>query len=227
MSETKTIEQIKQDYQFTLSKISHEIRNPVTLINSYLQFIERAHPEAEDFEYWADIQDQMDFLKNLLDELSLYNNSWQLHQKPVHIFSYLEKLMQELNPTYQYLGIRLIYENHIPETDIVLSLDTIKIQQALLNLIRNASESVDKDGVIHIITEKEPGAFLILIRDNGCGIEPEYQSTIFDPFITYKENGTGLGLTIVKQIIQAHGGSIDFSSQPGVETTFILSFPYP
>lgn len=227
MSETRTIEQIKQDYQFTLSKISHEIRNPVTLINSYLQFIERAHPEAEAFEYWADIQDQMDFLKKLLDELSLYNNSWMLHKKPVHIFSFLEKFMKELTPTCQYLGIRLIYENLVTETDIILSLDTTKFQQALINLVRNAGESIHENGVIHIITKKEPGTFLILIRDNGCGIKPEYHSTIFDPFITHKENGTGLGLTIVKQIIQAHGGTIDFSSRPGEDTTFILSFPCP
>lgn len=225
MSETKTTDQLKQEYQFTLSKISHEIRNPVTLINSYLQFIENSHPEVEDFEYWVDIQDQMDFLKNLLDELSLYNNSWQLHKKPVNISSFMRKFIQELTPTYQYLGIHLIYENLIDETETCLLLDIIKFQQVLFNLIRNAGESIDKDGTIHINLKKEAGILLIRIQDNGCGIEPEYLPTLFDPFVTHKENGTGLGLAIVKQIIQAHNGSIKVLSCPGKGTTFTVSLP--
>lgn len=226
MPERKTPKQLKEEYQFTLSKISHEIRNPVTLINSYLQFIEKAHPEIGDFEYWEDILDQMDFLKNLLDELSLYNNSWILHRKPVRISSYLEKLIAELTPTYRYLGIRLIYENLIADTETTLSLDTTKFQQAFVNLIRNAGEAINEEGIIHIIAQKEGNALQILIQDNGCGIEPEYLPTLFDPFITHKENGTGLGLAIVKQIIQAHGGSIEILSYPNEGTTFTLSLPY-
>lgn len=222
MSEKRTTE---QEYQFALSKISHEIRNPVTLINSYLQFIEKSHPEVENFEYWADIQDQMDFLKNLLDDLSLYNNSWQLRRKPVRISSYLEKLIQELTPAYRYLDIRLTYENLIAAPEPLLSLDITKFQQALINLIRNAGEAIEEDGIIQIISQKGTDTLQILIRDNGCGINQKYLPSIFDPFVTHKENGTGLGLAIVKQIVQAHGGTIEIQSRPKDGTTFILSFP--
>ncbi|MCI8814033.1 MAG: two-component sensor histidine kinase, partial [Lachnospiraceae bacterium] len=104
MLEMRIAEQTKQEFQFTLSKVSHEIRNPVTLINSYLQLVEKAHPEVEQYEYWEDILDQMDFLKNLLNELSIYNNSGELHRESVPIVPYLKKLTEKLAPTYKYLG---------------------------------------------------------------------------------------------------------------------------
>lgn len=216
---------MKQEFQFMLSKISHEIRNPVTLINSYLQFIEKAHPEVEDYEYWDDILDQMDFLKKLLDELSLYNNSEKLHREPVHISSYLEKLTKELRPTCNYLGIRLTCDNSGLENDVLLSLDILKIQQVMLNLIRNAEEAIDQKGNIWISTGIEADTLCIRIQDDGCGIDPEYLPTLFEPFVTHKKFGTGMGLAIVQQIMQAHGGSVKVLSHPGEGSTFILSLP--
>lgn len=226
MLEPKMTNQTKQDFQFTLSKVSHEIRNPLTLINSYLQLVEKAHPEVEEYEYWDDILDQMDFLKKLLGELSIYNNSRELHKESVCIASYLEKLTQKLAPTYKYLGIDLNYENYLPDADATLYLDKIKFQQALLNLIRNAGESIAKNGAIHIILKKERNNLCIQIADNGCGIEPEHLSTLFDPFITHKKTGTGLGLAIVKQVVNAHGGRVELTSYPNEGTTFTLLFPY-
>lgn len=225
MPESKTIEQMKQEFQFMLSKVSHEVRNPVTLINSYLQFIEKAHPEVADYEYWDDVLDQMDFLKKLLDELSFYNNSEKLHREPVQIFPYLEKLTKEIAPACEYLGICLACDNSALEDDVWLSLDIFKIQQALLNLIRNAAESIDQKGNIRIRADKETDAFCIQIQDDGCGIEPEYLPTLFEPFVTHKKSGTGMGLAIVRQIVEAHGGSIKVSSCPNEGSAFTLYFP--
>lgn len=225
MLEMRIAEQTKQEFQFTLSKVSHEIRNPVTLINSYLQLVEKAHPEVEQYEYWEDILDQMDFLKNLLNELSIYNNSGELHRESVPIVPYLKKLTEKLAPTYKYLGIQLNYESYLFDSTTMLSLDKIKFQQALLNLIRNAGESISENGTIHIILKKERNNLCIQIEDNGCGIEPEYLPTLFDPFVTHKKTGTGLGLAIVNQVVQSHGGSIEVLSYPNEGTTFTLSFP--
>lgn len=225
MLEAKIAEQANRDFQFTLSKVSHEIRNPLTLINSYLQLVEKAHPEVEEYEYWEDILEQMDFLKNLLNELSSYNNAWKLHRESVPIAPYLKKLTEKLAPTYRYLGIRLIYENYLLDANVTLLLDKIKFQQALLNIIRNAGESIIENGTIHIVLKKEGDSLCIQIEDNGCGIEPEYLPTLFDPFVTHKATGTGLGLAIVKQVIQAHGGSVEVLSYPNEGTAFTLLFP--
>lgn len=226
MFENKAHVRSDQEFQFTLSKISHEIRNPVALINSYLQFIEKVHPEVEDYEYWEDILEQIDFLKKLLDELSMYNNPGKLHAEPVHVSSYLAKLVKELMPTCGYLGIELLFIDHTADSDIVLSLDTVKIQQALLNLIRNACESIDKDGTIQIILKEEGASLCIQVKDNGNGIEAEYLPTLFDPFVTHKKGGTGLGLAIVAQVVHAHNGNVEVLSYPNEGTTFTLSFPY-
>lgn len=225
MASPKSAEQIKQEFQFTLSKVSHEIRNPITLINSYLQLVEKAHPEVGDYEYWEDILDQMDFLKKLLDELSFYNNSWKLNKEPLCISSCLRKFVEEITPTCHYLGITLYYEDFTLGAGPVLSMDAVKLRQALLNLVRNATESLGKNGSIHIILTEGEDTLRIQVTDNGCGIRPEYLPTLFDPFVTHKKNGTGLGLAIVRQVMQAHGGTVEVLSCPGQGTTFTLSFP--
>ena len=102
-----------------------------------------------------------------------------------------------------------------------MMLDQIKIRQMLLNLLKNAWEAVPVPGGKKTVSAcpKNPG-ISINIQDIGCGISPEHQATIFQPFFTTKESGTGLGLPIVKQIAEAHNGSISLESSPDHGTIF-------
>ena len=75
MKTNTTAEQIREEFQFTLSKFSHEIRNPISLINSSLQMMANSHPDVTDYENWDDIMDNLDYVKELLNELSSYNNA--------------------------------------------------------------------------------------------------------------------------------------------------------
>lgn len=219
MKTNATAEQIKEEFQFTLSKFSHEIRNPVSLISSSLQMMADAHPNVTDYESWDDIMDNLDYIKELLNELSSYNNAGRISPKPTNIKTYLENIRSSVRPTMDYLNIHL-------ETDFspllpVLSIDRIKIRQALLNLLRNAQEAISQPGG-KIIMKAEPlkDGICISISDNGCGIPPDEKNNIFSPFVTLKENGTGLGLAVTKQIIEAHNGHIETDSQPGHGSTF-------
>ena len=74
MNTQKSIEELEESYQFRISQISHEIRNPVTLINSYLQLLAKNHPEVTGFQYWDHVVSNMDFLIELLNEISTYNH---------------------------------------------------------------------------------------------------------------------------------------------------------
>lgn len=214
-----TAQQIKEEFQFTLSKFSHEIRNPVSLINSELQIMANTHPDVVTYENWNDIMDNLDYIKELLNELSNYNNAGSISPKDTDIKSYLENILSSVRPTLDYLNI--ILESDFSTSLPIISIDRIKIRQALLNLLRNAQESISHtNGKIRITAIPCKKGVCISISDNGCGIAPEKTDEIFNPFVTFKSNGTGLGLAVTRQIIEAHNGHIEIESQPGHGSTF-------
>lgn len=86
-------EELQAQQQFTLSHMSHEIRNPVTLINSFLQLLESHHPELKEDKYWGKIMENMDFLKTLLNEISSFNNSGKLNLQELDLSELLENLV--------------------------------------------------------------------------------------------------------------------------------------
>ena len=219
MCNDNTVDQLKNEFHYTLSKFSHEIRNPITLINSGLQMIASAHPEVQEYKHWDDIMDNLDYVKDLLDELSAFNNANRITPKSTDTCSYLKTILSSVKPTLDYLDITLVTD--IPDSLPVMMLDQIKIRQMLLNLLKNAWEAVPvPGGKITVSVCPQNSGISINIQDNGCGISPEQQETIFQPFFTTKESGTGLGLPIVKQIAEAHNGSISLESSPDHGTIF-------
>ena len=220
----KLITALRDDYHMALSQISHEIRNPISLINSELQMIEETHPEVASYRYWNDIMDNLEYTKILLNNLSEYNNADRLMPRKTDFHRYLSSLISSIRPTCEYLGIAL--DVQIPDTLPAIFIDQVKLKQALLNLLRNASEAVSLPGgkiSFHVVLQE--GYIHISIKDNGCGIAGNQLDQIFQPFVTFKENGTGLGLAITRQIIQAHGGSIQVESTPGQGSEFHILLP--
>lgn len=211
MKADTTAEQLKKEFQFTLSRFSHEIRNPIALISSELQLVADSHPELAGSDGWEDIMDNLDYVTELLNELSSYNNASRISLTDTDMKAYLEQVLSTVRPTLNYLGITL-------ETDLscalpVLPIDRVKLRQALLNLLRNAQESISHPGGrIRFCASPYQNGICICIQDNGCGISREQLANIFTPFVTFKPAGTGLGLAVTKQIIEAHKGHIEVES---------------
>jgi nitrogen fixation/metabolism regulation signal transduction histidine kinase len=114
-----------------------------------------------------------------------------------------------------------------PPKELLVPADEKLISQVLINLVKNAAEALDKQerGEIELIgRENQAGQVEILVRDNGPGIPPELMDEIFVPFFTTRENGSGIGLSLSRQIMRLHGGSLKASSVPGKETIFVLCF---
>lgn len=111
------------------------------------------------------------------------------------------------------------------EKDAWVSADAAQLTQALLNLTVNAVQAMPDGGELSIETSVEPGLIAITVRDSGAGISPELQEKVFEPLFTTKSRGTGLGLSVVRQAIEAHGGVVLLSSSPGEGTTFRLELP--
>ena len=227
MQETNKYKQQKQEFHFTLSKFSHEIRNPLALISSELQMMAGSHPEVRDFSEWNDILDNIDHIRCLLDELSGYQNAERLYPTETEFILCLDIILNSFRPTLNYLGITL--KTCIPCSHPPLNLDRTKIRQAFLNLLRNAQESIQNPhtGVIQVTASAVPGGFSVSIRDNGCGMTASQMEKIFCPFVTYKPGGTGLGLAVTRQIIEAHHGTLTVTSTPGKGSCFTVFLPEP
>lgn len=216
----------------TTSIFVHELRNPLSLLKGTLQYIETKHPEAKDYKYWNQLQDLVNDMERLMVDASLLNN-----------YNYLSKESKDLIAFIGSIKNSFMPQAHTKQIDLALmitpgcepyfetySCDSIKLKQALSNLIKNAFEATSPGKFIHIILsylpeeEPTPPKLSIEIQNNGFVIPEDELDDIFTPFVTYKKSGTGVGLAIVKRIIDLHYGSIDVASNEDT-TSFTILLP--
>ena len=163
-------------------------------------------------------------VKELLKELSDFSHAQTVTLVPVNPAEFLTTVLSCQKNTLDYLGIRL--EIHVEHTSSPVFLDRIKMRQVIFNLIKNSCEAIDQPGgkIIVNLTPADSG-ICICIKDNGCGMTHKQTENIFHPFITYKPEGTGLGLAVTAEIISAHHGQIRVSSTPGQGSAFYIYLP--
>ncbi len=219
----KIIEQLLQNHQTIVSLISHEIRNPLTLISSSLQLMEQTHPEVRDFSNWDQTMQDLDFLCQLLSELSAYNNGSTLRYQ---VFS-LQELLRSVAVSFAISleNASVSFRSSIDPAIKDYAGDQIKLREVLLNLLKNARESQADEIVLSASSGCDTSGIQISIRDNGCGIEQDQLDQIFQAFHTTKQEGTGLGLSLSKRIIEAHHGTLTVTSAPGEGSTFTVFLP--
>lgn len=217
------VDYINNDNTMTMRKITHEVNNVITLINSSLQIIEFSHPEVKSFKYWDSTMNDLKHLIKLVSEISLFNNSNYLSPVETNIADMFKNIISSFNSLNTNISITLNQLNDIP---IIIS-DSTKLNQVFINLIKNAFEALENtpSPYIHISLEYANEYISILIEDNGCGMTPEQLDNIFNPMVSYKTTGTGLGLAISKKIVEAHNGSITVTSKPNCGTAFTIKIP--
>lgn len=213
-----------REYELLLSSISHEIRNPVTLINSYLQLMGTLHPEVKSFQQWEPIQSEMEYLKQLLARISAYHNCARLHPEATDMNQWMGGYADSAKVMVKSLTDAVFFYQPCGVLPII-SVDRSGLRQVLDNLIRNSGEAVSGSGSITLSAVLQESRFCIQIKDTGPGIPNEYMDTLFDPFTTHKSGGSGLGLAIAKRITEAHGGTLTVISSPGCGAEFTVSLP--
>ena len=206
-----------------LSKMFHEIKNPLTLINSSLQLIQDEHPEVTTFRFWNQTMEDIKNLRNLLDELSSFQKGNVLNMTKINLFDFTEDLLESTAGFLLETGTPLTLESTIDDLDFYA--DDVKLRQAIINLLKNAAESSASGSPIILRMTADTQWLYISVADKGCGISKEYLEKIFEPFHTTKSYGTGLGLPIVKKIIESHNGKLTLKSKEGAGTTFLISLP--
>ena len=163
-------------------------------------------------------EDYLNIFHEIKNSITLISSSLQLVEKKhpeVSDFAYWAETMSEIT------SLRNMVTENLPEIDI----DPQLLKQALINLLKNAYEAMDKSGTVIIRVSSENDVVLIAVTDYGGGLDPAFADSIFEPFITSKNGGSGLGLVITKQIVESHHGTIHCDSRPGDGCTFTLTLP--
>ncbi len=211
--------------------LAHEIKNPLGGLRGAAQLLERMLPDPALMEYTQIIIEQADRLRGVVDRLLGPQRPGEKKWENLHLI--LEKVRQlgELEA-----GANLVFErDYAPSLPNIL-MDTDQIEQALLNIVSNAAQILTNQthGVITLRTRTVHQANIhgqrhklvasIEIIDNGPGIPPELQDTLFYPMVSGREGGTGLGLSISQNLIDQHQGKIEVQSWPG-RTVFTIYLP--
>jgi two-component system nitrogen regulation sensor histidine kinase GlnL len=220
------------------SVLAHEIKNPLSGIRGAAQLLEQGISDA-DRSLTQLICSETDRIRNLIDRMEVFGDERPLPKEPVNIHDVLEHV-RRLCETGFARGIRFI-EDYDPSLPPVPG-SRDKLVQAFLNLAKNAAEAIGenkKEGRIVIQTSFRPGVrlsvqgggnrrislpLMIQIEDNGPGIPDHLKPHLFDPFVTTKPHGTGLGLALVAKIVNDHGGIIECDSEPS-RTIFRVLLP--
>lgn len=206
-----------------LSKMFHEIKNPLALIISSLQLIESDHPEVHSFRFWDQTMEDVAALRHLIDELSTLQKGEFISPKLINLFDFTEDLLESTAAFLMETGTPLTYESSIDDLDFYG--DEVKLRQAVVNLLKNAAESTPPGKGITLKISADEQYLSLSVIDEGCGIPKSQLSKIFEPFHTTKSYGTGLGLPIVKKIVEAHHGKLSIHSVEGAGTTVRILLP--
>ncbi|MBN1473669.1 MAG: hypothetical protein JW914_03555 [Syntrophaceae bacterium] len=210
--------------------VAHEIRNPLNAISIATQrlkkdFVPAESGKEEGFNNLSGvIKDEIKRLNGIIEEFLSFSKSRRLELRDFSITEILQKIVSLLREEAQDRGV--IIETKWRESPAVIPVDINKIQQAFLNLIKNAMESIPAQGKISITVDKEGKDYIIVrISDTGCGMAADEIERIFSPEYTTKEKGVGLGIPLASEIIRGHGGEIRVISREGEGTTFEVILP--
>ena len=208
-----------------VTKIVHDIRNPLGSIELISSLLRKELSQDADKQRLIDhILYGVKNIDNLLSNLLHFTHFPKPRLKTVPLREIVEKSLDVMSYAIEKNQITLIQD--IP-ADIEIFCDESLMRQVFINLFLNSLQAISSGGSLSIQALKsEPGAETeVSVKDSGCGISPENLDRIFDPFYTTKEKGTGLGLTIVHNIIRVHGGSIRAFSRLEAGTLFIVKIP--
>lgn len=215
--------------------LAHEIRNPLSGIRGAAQLLERSASET-DRPLARLICDEADRILSLVNRMDMFGADGPMRREAVNLHGVIDHVLSLAGAGFAAgVPVRQLYDPSLPPAfgnrDMLV--------QIFLNLLKNAVEALpDRGGEITLQTGYRHGVRLVVpgtanrihlpldirVRDTGSGIPPDLWSTLFDPFVTTKAGGSGLGLALVAKIVDDHGGLIDFDSQPG-RTEFRILLP--
>jgi len=214
-----------------LARLAHEIRNPLSSLAIHVQLLEedvaKAGPglRTQTVGRFEIIRSELQRLENLMRQFLNLAAPSSADLQTVVVTDVVRYVCDLLRPEAAARGIELVM--NLGEAPPPLTADPAQLKQAVINLILNAIQAVERNGRIEVSLRADLAAATCAIRvsDNGPGVPGEKQAAIFEPFFTTKSDGSGLGLWIVLQIATAHGGTVTIDDRPDGGAAFTLQLP--
>jgi signal transduction histidine kinase len=230
-AQAQLIQAAKMEVVGTLaSGVAHEVKNPLAIILQGVEYLERKISKddqsvATTIGY---IRNAVERADNIVRGLMDFSSVSQLSVQPQQVVPVFEKALMLLKHNFDKHHIKVVkqFEKDLPE----VSIDRNKIEQVFLNLLMNAADAMADGGNLTVSIKKDfqakSGSLIIEISDEGTGIPDEVLDNIFDPFFTTKrtKGGTGLGLPIVRNILETHNAEIDIKNRPEKGTQVTITF---
>jgi len=210
----------------TAGMVGHDIRNPLQAITSELYLAKEAianSPHIEDrtqtLESINIIEEQTDYISKIVSDLQDYARPLKPEYSEINLSGLIVSVFQTIS-----IPDKIVLKIDVKDFPKIKT-DPTLIRRALTNLINNAIQAMPNGGNLKIIATKTENKAVIAISDTGKGIPEEIKPKLFTPLVTTKAKGQGLGLSVVKRLVEALNGSITFESQEGKGTTFTIQLP--
>jgi signal transduction histidine kinase/ActR/RegA family two-component response regulator len=239
ISDRKRMEEALRDADRTkdefLATLAHELRNPLAPIRNAVQVLHlRESPEPESRWALEVIDRQMQHMTRLIDDLldlsRITRNKLELRKERVELADVVRAALETSRPLMETAHHRLVVE--LPKEPIFLKADSTRLAQAISNLLNNAAKYTESHGQVWLTAERQGSDAVVRVRDSGMGISADMLPRVFDMFLQIDpeperaQKGLGIGLTLVKRLIEMHGGSIEALSEgPGKGSEFIIRLP--
>ena len=209
-----------KEFKTAIFKVTHEIKNPLAVIKGYLDIFDSN--DSEKCERYRNILlKEVDNSLLVLKDFSSLNNL-SVSKYKMNFNDLLNEIKDTILPFFNDKNIKLNIES---ESNLIIKADYNRLKQVFINILKNSTEAIDNNGIININSYKSNDNLIVIIKDNGCGMDKDTIDNLFTPFYSKKNYGTGLGLCLSKEIIELHGGSIEYSSLKNSYTKVKIVIP--
>jgi two-component system, OmpR family, phosphate regulon sensor histidine kinase PhoR len=232
VSQLRSLETVRKEF---VANVSHELRTPLSIFNGYLETLIDGETDPEVVRRFLQIMYKHAQRLNLLVEdllalAQLESQKLSLRLEPTNIRDCVQRVLERLETLITAVQAEVLAE--VPDSLPLVQADPLRLEQVLSNLIDNALKYGSRPGTKVVVSaSRDKQELLIQVRDNGPGIPLVDQPHIFERFYRVHKDrsrdagGTGIGLSIVKHTVQAHGGTVDLESRPGEGAAFIVRLP--
>ncbi|MCM3196429.1 ATP-binding protein [Priestia megaterium] len=204
---------------------AHEIRNPLAVIHGFISLMNQSLSDEEKKRFYLPVlMKELERINYIIEEMLLLSKPGTPVMKKVSMQEIINELLPLITHSSKFTEKdKLIFD--VKLQPYILKVDEKQIKQVLHNLIRNSMEAMDGEGVITIYSQVHEDSYCLYIEDTGKGIPLHMQQSLYQPFSTSKDSGTGLGLPIAQRILESHGGQIKLLSTSSRGTVFVIKFP--
>lgn len=211
----------EKNIKLNLFKITHEIKNPLTVINGYLSMFDVTDIEKSK-RYISILKNEVNRTLNLLSDFMEFTKI-KVVKKECNFNDLISDVKEVLIPFFVKKNVSYSF---CVQNNIIVNMDYNRIKQVIINVIKNAVEACrESNGMVTTTAFTEEDYLIIVVKDNGIGMDKFVLDNILVPFYTTKDNGTGLGVSLSKEILEAHGGTINYDSVKEKYTTCKITIP--